>query len=118
MAPFSRRALGICALYGLLSLIFCLPFDAAQHTEYLRLPFWMWQYPQAAILSPAWLLSAVLPVSWAIAINLVLHYWIAFVGMHLLLTRVIGLSFLPGVAAVASIFTLGGAMVFRHCRSR
>jgi O-Antigen ligase len=110
MAPFSRRALGICALYGLLSLLFCLPFDTAQHVEYQRLPFWMWQYPQAAILSPAWLLRAILPVSWAIVVNLVLHYWIAFVGMHLLLTRAIGLSFLPGVAAAASIFTLGGAM--------
>lgn len=110
MAPFSRRALGICALYGLLSLIFCLPFDAAQHVEYRRLPFWMWQYPQAAVLSPAWLLRAILPASWAIPINLVLHYWIAFVGMHLLLTRAIGLSFLPGVLAAASIFALSGAM--------
>jgi hypothetical protein len=110
MAPFSRRALGISALYGLLSVVFSLPFDAAQHVEYRRLPFWMWQYPHAAILSPAWLLSAVLPPSWAVDINLVLHCWIALLGMHLLLTRAVGLSFLPLVAFAASLFTLGGAM--------
>ena len=30
-------------------------------------------------------------------VNIVLHYWIGFVGMHLLVTRVIGVTFLPAV---------------------
>ena len=110
MAPFSRRALGTCALYGILSIVFCLPFDSAQHFEYRQLPFWMWHLPQVAILSPASLLSAIVPLSLGIEINVVLHYWVAFLGMHLLLTRAIGLSFLPFVVFAASVFTLGGAM--------
>src|SRR5436305_7915190 len=109
MAPSSRRALATCALYALLSSVFCLPFDAARHPEFQRLPFWMWEYPQAPILTPAWILSALLPASWAIAINLIAHYWIALVGMHLLVTRAIGLRFLPFVVVTSSIFALSGA---------
>ena len=43
-------------------------------------------------------------------INIVVHYWLALMGMHLLLTRVIGLRFLPGVVFLGSAFALSGSM--------
>ena len=133
-----RRTLSIFAFYGALSILFCQPlfahptglgiFDWDQHLfyyaevlknviEYGQPPFWspwycggnvLWQNPQIALLSPAYLLTLFVPLALAMKINIVLHYWVAFVGMHFLLTRVIGLSFLPGVAYLASVFTLAG----------
>jgi hypothetical protein len=46
----------------------------------------------------------------AMKINIVVHYWLGLVGMHVLLTRVIGLRFLPGVVFLASAFALSGSM--------
>ena len=66
--------------------------------EYGQWPFWnpwycggnvMWQNPQVALLSPAYPLTAILSLQLAMKVNIVLHYWIGFVGMHVLLTRVI-----------------------------
>jgi multisubunit Na+/H+ antiporter MnhC subunit len=127
------------ALYALLALYFCWPlfeqplalgiYDWDQHlfyygvvlknlVEYGQMPFWnpwycggnvMWQNPQVAILSPAYALGLVVPLQLAMKINIVLHYWIGFAGMHLLLTRVIGLTFLPAVLFIATLVTASGA---------
>src|SRR5260370_961110 len=43
-------------------------------------------------------------------VNIVLHYWIGLVGMHLLLTDALGLSFLPFVVYLSSVFALSGAL--------
>ncbi|PYR17085.1 MAG: hypothetical protein DMF98_27435 [Acidobacteria bacterium] len=86
--------------------------------EYGQLPLWspwycggnvLWQNPRVALLSPVYPLAIVVPLALAMKVNIVLHYWIGFVGMHLLLARVIGLTFGPGILYLASVFTLGGA---------
>ena len=45
----------------------------------------------------------------AMKVNIVLHYWIGFIGMHLLVTRVIGVTFLPAVIYLATLVTASGA---------
>lgn len=127
------------ALYALFALYFCWPlfeqplalgvYDWDQHffyygavlknvVEYGQMPFWnpwycggnvLWQNPQIAILSPVYPLAAVMPLQLAMTINIVLHYWIGFSGMHVLLTRVIGLTFLPAVIYVATLVTASSA---------
>jgi len=42
-------------------------------------------------------------------LNIVLHYWIGFIGMHLLLTRIVGITFLPAVIYLATLVTAAGA---------
>jgi hypothetical protein len=99
-------------LYGALSLIFCWPLfehpqalgsnDWDQHlfyygvvlknvVEYGQMPFWnpwycggnvMWQNPQIAVLSPVYPLSMIMSLPLAMKVNIVLHYWIGFIGMH------------------------------------
>ena len=131
MAPY--------ALYALLALWFCWPLfehplalggnDWDQHlfyygavlknlVEYGQAPFWnpwycggnvLWQNPQIAILSPVYPLALAMPLQLAMKINIVLHYWIGFAGMHLLLTRAIGLTFLPAVVYIATLVTASGA---------
>lgn len=135
-----KRGLPVLALYGLLSVVFCRPLFASpnglgvtdwdQHlfyygsviknlVEYGQLPFWnpwycggnvLWQNPQIALLSPVYPLVAMVSLALAAKIAIVLHYWIGFVGMHLLLTRIFRLSYLPLVVYLASIFTLAGGI--------
>jgi hypothetical protein len=130
---------GVVALYGILSIVFCWPLfdeplglganDWDQHLfyygavlknviEYGQAPFWnpwycggnvLWQNPQIALLSPVYPLSTVMPLQLAMKVNIVLHYWIGFAGMHLLLTRVIGVTFLPAVIFLATLVTASGA---------
>ncbi len=127
------------ALYALLALFFCWPLfeqplglganDWDQHlfyygavlknvVEYGQAPFWnpwycggnvLWQNPQIALLSPVYPLTALMPLQLAMKVNIVLHYWIGFIGMHLLLTRVIGIRFLPAVIFLATLVTASGA---------
>ena len=127
------------AVYGFLSIFFCLPLfeqpqglgsnDWDQHlfyygvvlknlVEYGQMPYWnpwycggnvMWQNPQIALLSPVYPLTAVMSLQLAMKVNIVLHYWAGFIGMHLLLTRVIGLTFLPAVIYIATLVTAAGA---------
>ncbi|MCM3880083.1 MAG: hypothetical protein ND807_08250 [Vicinamibacterales bacterium] len=87
--------------------------------EYGQLPFWnpwvcggnvLLANPQVPLLSPTYLLASVLSLPLAMKINIVVHYWVALVGMHLLLTRIIGLRFLPGVLFLASAFAFSGSM--------
>ena len=123
----------------MLSAVFCAPlfaqplalgvFDWDQHlfyyasvlkniVEYGQLPYWnpwycggnvLWQNPQIAILSPVYPLTAIVPLQLAMKINIVLHYWVGFVGMHLLVTRVIGVTFVPVVIYIATLVTASGA---------
>ena len=134
MAPYAPYA-----LYALLSLWFCWPLfenplglganDWDQHlfyygavlknvVEYGQAPFWnpwycggnvLWQNPQIALLSPVYPLTAIIPLQLAMKVNIVLHYWIGFAGMHVLLTRVIGVTFLPAVIFLATLVTASGA---------
>src|SRR5262249_28223791 len=129
----------VCSLYAVLSLAFCWPLfakpfgvgqlDWDQHlfyyaqviknvVEYAQPPFWspwycggnvLWQNPQTALLSPVYALTIATGLPLAMKLNIVLHYWVGFVGMHLLLTRIAGLSFVPIVVYLASLFTLAGA---------
>ncbi len=133
------RTVAIGALYGLISVVFCYPLfeqpvalgtnDWDQHlfyygavlknvVEYGQAPWWnpwycggnvLWQNPQIAVLSPVYPLALVMPLQLAMKLNIVLHYWIGFAGMHLLLTRVIGLTFLPAVVYVAALVVGSGA---------
>lgn len=137
--PNRYRHVAVYALYGVLSVLFCLPLfdqpqalgsnDWDQHlfyygvvlknvVEYGQMPFWnpwycggdvMWQNPQIAVLSPVYPLTMIMSLQLAMKINIVLHYWIGFVGMHLLLTRVLGLTFLPAVIYLATLVTASGA---------
>ena len=131
--------MALIALYGVLSIAFCAPLfaqpqglganDWDQHlfyygavlkniVEYGQLPFWnpwycggnvMWQNPQIAILSPVYPLTALMSLQLAMKVNIVLHYWVGFIGMHLLVTRVIGVTFLPAVTYLATLITASGA---------
>lgn len=141
-----RRAIALCALYGVLSVLVTLPIfsrpeglgvaDWDQHlfyygvvlknvVEYGQAPFWnpwycggnvMWQNPQIAILSPVYPLTALVSLQLAMKINIVLHYWVGFIGMHLLLTRAIGLTFLPAVIYLSTLVTASGAAAI-HLRA-
>jgi hypothetical protein len=125
--------------YGLVSILFCAPLfsrpdglganDWDQHlfyyasvlksvVEYGQPPFWnpwycggnvLWQNPQVAVLSPVYPLTAIMSLPMAVKVNILLHYWLGFMGMHLLLTRTIGLTFLPLVVYLASVVTAAGA---------
>src|SRR5437764_9697644 len=83
--------------------------------EYGALPFWnpwycggdvLWQNPQVALLSPAYLLSLVVSLPLAMKLNILIHYLVGFLGMHALLTRVFKLSYLPGVLFLSCLFVL------------
>jgi hypothetical protein len=70
----------------------------------------LWQNPQVAVLSPVYLLAAVMPLALAMKLNIVLHYWLGFVGMHLLLRRIVGITSLPVVFYLGALVTFSGAL--------
>jgi hypothetical protein len=137
-SPGGVRPLAFYVLYAVISSVFCSPLFARpaalggshwdQHlfyyaevlknvVEYAQPPFWspwhcggnvLWQNPEVALLSPVYALAMVMPLALAMKVNIVLHYWIGFVGMHKLLTRVFGLTFVPGIIYLASVVTLAG----------
>jgi hypothetical protein len=139
MLARAKRA-AVFGLYGLISAIFCAPLfrrpnglgisDWDQHLfyygsvlkniiEYGQLPFWnpwycggnvLWQNPQVALLSPTYPLALFMSLALAMKMNIFLHYWLGFIGMHLLLTRVLGLSYLPVVVYLVSLFTVAGGI--------
>lgn len=138
MTPAWSR-LALVALYGVASYAFCSPlfaqptalgvFDWDQHlfyygavlknvVEYGQMPFWnpwycggnvLWQNPQIAVLSPVYPLTALMPLALAMKVNILLHYWLGFIGMHLLLARTVGLRSRPLVFFLATLFTASGA---------
>src|SRR3954469_13601722 len=133
MVPLNKRA-WVFALYGVISAVFCAPLfgqpnglgisDWDQHlfyygsvlknvVEYGQPPFWnpwycggnvLWQNPQVALLSPAYPLALLMSLALAMKVNIVVHYWIGFVGMHLLLRQVAGVRFLPLASYLACVF--------------
>ena len=136
----TRRMVLVWAMYGGLSVLICAPLfarpngvgraDWDQHLfyyasvlksviEYGQWPFWnpwycggnvLWQNPQVALLSPAYPLALVLSLPLAMKVNIVVHYWIGFIGMHMLLTRVAGVRFLPLVMYLACVFVASGSL--------
>jgi hypothetical protein len=136
----AKRAAFVCALYAALSLLICAPlfeqpngvghFDWDQHLfyyasvlksviEYAQWPFWnpwycggnvLWQNPQVALLSPAYPLALVLSLPLAMKVNIVLHYWIGFIGMHLVLRRMVHVRSMPLVIYLSCVFVAGGAL--------
>jgi len=87
--------------------------------EYAQPPFWnpwycggnvLWQNPQVALLSPAYPLALAVSLPLAMKINLALHAWIGFIGMHLLLRRVVGLRSIPLTVFLATVFVGCGAL--------
>jgi hypothetical protein len=133
------RALAWCAFYAVLSAAFCAPLfaqpralganDWDQHLfyyasvlknviEYGQMPYWnpwycggnvLWQNPQIALVSPVYPLAAIMPLQLAMKVNIVLHYWIGFIGMHVLVSRVLGVAFAPVVIYLATLVTASGA---------
>ena len=88
--------------------------------EYGVPPFWnpwycggnvLWQNPQIALLSPAYPLAMLTSLALAMKINILLHYGIGFIGMHLVLRRALGIASRAVVAYLACVFTLSGAHV-------
>jgi hypothetical protein len=136
--PLVWSRVALVALYGAASYAFCSPlfaqptalgvFDWDQHlfyygavlknvVEYGQMPFWnpwycggnvLWQNPQIALLSPVYPLTALMPMALAMKVNILLHYWVGFIGMHLLLSRVVGLRSRPLVFFLATVFTASG----------
>jgi hypothetical protein len=130
----------LVALYGVLSGIICAPLfeepnglgvsDWDVHlfyygavvesvVEYGQPPFWnpwycggnvLWQNPQVALLSPVYPLATVVSLPLAMKITIFAHYWIGFIGSHLLLTRAIGLTFVPLVVFLATLGTASSAL--------
>jgi hypothetical protein len=85
--------------------------------EFGSLPFWnpwycgghvLWQNPQVALLSPMYPLLLIAPLPVAMKLNVLLHYLVGFAGMHLLLTRQLGVTYPPTILVLASLFTLAG----------
>ena len=127
-------------LYGFISLAFCAPLfeqplamgasDWDHHlflrasvlksvVEYGQFPFWnpwyrggnvLWQNPQSTLFSPTYLFTALMPFALAIKADILLHYWVGLAGMHLLLTRGIGLQNVPVTIFLSSTFGLSGAL--------
>ena len=115
-----RHHVTYLAIYVALSTAFCWPLltdpaaagsgDWDQHLFYYasvlrnaafgQWPLWnpwycggnvLWANPQVSLVSPVYLLALVMPLALAMKLNIVGHYVLGFVGMHLLLRRSIGL---------------------------
>jgi len=136
----NTRALATGAMYAALSGLVCVRlfahpdspgrYDWDQHlfyyasvlktvVEYGRWPFWnpwycggnvLWQNPQVALLSPVYPLALLMSLPLAMKVNIVLHYWIGFIGMHLLLRRIVGVRSLALTVYLACIFVAGGGL--------
>ena len=87
---------------------------------YVEPPFWnlwycggnvLWQNSQSALLSPVYPLALVTSLPLAMKINILFHYWVGFIGMHLLLRRVFALRSWCATIYLASVFTLAGAVL-------
>ena len=136
----SRQTALVCGISAGLSVLMCAPlfvlpngvghYDWDQHTfyyasvlrsvvEYGQWPFWnpwscggnvLWQNPQVPLLSPAYPLALVFSLPLAMKVNVVVHYWIGFVGMHLLVRQVAGVRFLPLATYLSCVFVASGAL--------
>jgi hypothetical protein len=131
--------LGTSGLYLALSFAFCWAFfkqpfangagDWDQHTLYYAavmrnaafgaLPFWnpwycggnvLWANPQVSLVSPIYALALAMPLTLAMKLNVVVHYFVGFIGMHLVVRRLVGVRSLAVTVYVASLFVFSGAL--------
>lgn len=143
----ARGAWPALLIYGTLAAAFCLPIfehpgglgvalwdrhlfyygSVVRNAVHGQLPFWnpwscggtaLWQHPDVSLISPVYVLAAVMPLALAIKVNIVLHYGLGFAGMHLLLRRVVGLSTRALVAYLASLFVFSGALALGLAEGR
>jgi hypothetical protein len=128
-------------VYGVLGLVFCDPLfeqplglglhDWDLHLfwrasvlkaviEYGQLPFWnpwycggnvLWGNPQVPLISPTYLLTLVMPFAIAMKVDILLHYWAGLAGMHLLLTRGLGVTSRAIAIFLSATFVFSGALV-------
>ena len=129
----------LAAVYTALSTWFCWPLfadplaagagDWDQHLLYyaavLRnaafgdLPFWnpwycggnvLWANPQVSLVSPVYLLALVMPLTLAMKFNVVAHYLIGCLGMHLVVRRIVGVKGTAVTVFLVSLFVFSGAI--------
>jgi len=141
----ARRAWPTVAVYVALSTVFCWPLfaqplanghgDWDQHIFYyaavLRnaafgdLPFWnpwycggnvLWPNPQVSLVSPVYLLVLVMPLTLTMKLNVLAHYLIGCLGMHLVVRRIAGVKSTAAVVFLVSLFVFSGAITL-HVRS-
>ena len=134
-----RHKFTYLAIYVALSAAFCWPLfsnpaaagsgDWDQHLFYYasvlrnaafgQLPLWnpwycggnvLWANPQVSLISPVYLLALVMPLALAMKLNIVGHYVLGCVGMHLVLRRLIGVQSPFVVVYLACLFVFSGAM--------
>ena len=140
-----RETYLVVGLYVVLSAAFCWPFFAQplasgsgdwdvhlfyyaavlRNAAFGDLPFWnpwycggnvLWANPQASVVSPVYLLSLVMPIALAMKLNVLGHYVIGCLGMHLVVRRVIGVQSTAVAVYLASLFVFAGAITL-HVRS-
>jgi len=139
------RVLRWVALYTLLSIAFCWrlfeqplalglgDWDSFEfyHASVMRsiaygqAPFWnpwacggnvLWQNPQVPLLSPVYPLALVMPLALAIKLTILGSYLAGFLGMHLLLRRIVGIRSSAAVVYLACLFVYGGGIAL-HVRA-
>jgi len=138
-ATVTRKA-AIALLYAAIAAAFCLPLFERPFAlgvvdwdeklfhygsvlksviEYGQMPFWnpwqcgggvLWENPLVPLLDPVYPLTMIFGIALATKVAIVLHYAIGLIGMHLLLTEVLGVEFLPLVVYLSSLFVLSGSM--------
>ena len=134
-----RRTALLVGLYVALSTAFCWPLfaqplgnghgDWDQHIFYYasvlknlafgQLPFWnpwycggnvLWANPQVSLVSPVYLLALVMPLTLAMKLNVVAHYAIGCLGLHLVVRRIIGVKSIAATMFLVSMFVFSGAL--------
>jgi hypothetical protein len=140
-----RRRLAYLGVYLVLATAFCWPLFAQPsatgtgdwdvhffyYASVLRnaafgdLPFWnpwycggnaLWQNPQVSVISPVYLLALVMPLALAMKLNILGHYIVGCLGMHLVVRRIIGVRSPVVVISLVSLFVFSGAMAL-HLRT-
>lgn len=85
--------------------------------EHKQLPFWnpwycggnvLWQNPQIPLISPVYVLALFLPLTVAMKFNILLHYYIALVGMNFLGAKLFKIRSFPLLLVGSSIFVFNG----------
>jgi hypothetical protein len=89
------------------------------------LPFWnpwycggnvLWANPQVSLVSPVYLLALVMPLTLAMKINILAHYLVGCLGMHLIVRRIIGVRSAAATVFLVALFVCSGAIAL-HLRA-
>ena len=70
----------------------------------------LWANPQVSLVSPVYLLALVMPLALAMKLNIVGHYVLGCVGMHLVLRRIVGVRSPFVLVYLVCLFVFSGAM--------